>query len=179
MKDLLTERSPGSVQRAIDRWGESIDDLSLLHFADLVAGGIKPADAWLTVRPQCAPDAATNTASLLLAHPSISERLSHSIGKLSPRELARTAVPGALQHLYQIATGATGAPDAVRAKAIDSILDRGGLPRTSDISVTAIAAATGAIDRILAVPVQDDQRAQIDDQRAQWDKLLPGDSRPT
>lgn len=177
---LLKPRSDAATQRAIDRWGKAPTDLSLLYFADLVSGGVSGREAYMRIRPASSEKAASSAAAVLMAHPTIRSRVRHTVGKLPPRELVRAAVPGALQRLYDIATGETGAPDSVQAKAIDSLLDRGGLPRSTDISVSAIAVATGAIDRVLSVAVAPDKRHTLDTERARWDRLLPtGEAPPT
>jgi hypothetical protein len=188
---ILPDSTEKMVARAIDDYGETPVDVRYDIFAKLVADGAPKRQAYQRIYPDASDNTASCRASILLAHPVIRDKvMRHLIGA---RDMAIALTPEALQLTYELAHGMHEASPKVRLDAASSIQDRGGLPRSKEIAISArmaaleaIATIPGALEPIEGEMVDDidqpDDRALEDssdtadplaEKRLEWDRLLP------
>ena len=186
---ILPDSTEKMVARAIDDYGEHPVDARYDIFAKLVSEGMSKRQAYQRICPDASDNSASCRASILLAHPAIREKVTrHAIGA---RDMAIALTPEALQLTYELALGLHDASPKVRLDAASSIQDRGGLPRSKEIAISARAAALEAIETIPGalepieaevVDGQPDDRSLTErsgsldalaEARLEWDRLLP------
>ena len=197
--DLSRKRSANTIAQALKDYGESLDDPTYHHFAYLVANGMTVRAAYEVLHPDAKDSTAASQASVLLAHPQMADMIRDQM--VGARDLAHSLAPQAVRDLHDLSKEATKETKP-RIDAVNSLLDRGGLPRSKEISIHVGIAAMeashafdGYADRdvIDAEVVEDepvikptelprlepcDSPEGIDEgeaMRQQWDELVPID----
>ena len=187
--NILPDSTEKMVARALKDYGEKPVDVRYDIFAKLVSEGKPKREAYQRVFPDASRNTASCRASILMAHPVIREKVTrHRIGA---RDMAIALTPEALQLTYELALGLHDASPKVRLDAASSIQDRGGLPRSKEIGISARVAALEAIETIPGalepieaevVDGQPDDRSltvrsgaldSLAEARLEWDRLLP------
>ncbi len=138
--DPTREPSPNMVKRALADYGSDPCSPTIHAFAYLVAHGEPITTAYSTLFPAASQSTAKKQASVLAAHPNVRQLIHRA--SLPPRELAKALAPAALE---ATARNLESSSAAVRQRAADSLLDRGGVPRRSEVeqSVRAEMAVSG------------------------------------
>ena len=195
--DLSRKRSPNIIAQALEDYGENLDDPIHHQFAYLVANDMSAKAAYQVLHPDAKDSTAASQASVLLAHPQMADMIrDHMIGA---RQLLAAMIPKAVRDLVELSQTATK-DTKPRIDAVNSILDRGGLPRSKEISIHVGMAAMEAAhafdgcadaDVIDADVVDDDYQLQPSDlprmeegepppgideaewERQQWESLVP------
>ena len=146
-------RSPKSVRRAIEQYGRDPTSLTVMMYAKLLSEGKSQRQAFLACFPHAADwkiASVDKQASLLAAHPKVAGLIAaHTLGA---RNLAAAAVPEALRVQVEVMRGAHGANPKQRIDAANSIADRGGLPRGSEVRMTSMTMAVNMLGRIPDAP---------------------------
>lgn len=157
---LAKPRSPNTIERAIEAYGEDPDDPTLRVFAAKVAQGLPSTKAYQAIRPDANESTASVESSRLMAHPKIRKWVAqHALG--APM-LARSLAPEMVAKLHEVATGEKVDPK-VAVSAANSLLDRGGLPRSSHVAVDVRAEYGEAIEGLAADEPPEVQEAEVVD----------------
>ena len=141
--DLERKRSPKTIARAVSDYGEELNKPHYDQFALLIANGHTATDAYQAVRPGASVETASSQGSILLAHPQMGALIRGQI--LGARGKLQAASPRMAQQLLTEALTATK-DTKPRIDAINSALDRAGVPRMKEISISVAADFSAAAD---------------------------------
>lgn len=173
--DLERTPSPEAQERAEESYGHHLDDPRYLYFAILVAAGEPLYKAYGALFPDASEGTCRTQSSILAAHPEVREMM--VTAGLPAQKLAQGLAPKAMQAL---ARNLQDEKPAVRQKAADSILDRGGVPRKSQAehSIRADIQASGVALLELAAQLEPpaarpraDRSPKIDDRESEDETL--------
>ena len=131
--DLQKQRSATVIARAIADYGEELTDPSYHHFAYLIAEGYSATRAYKVLHPEASERTAKKQASVLCAHPDMPTMIRDQL--VGAHALADAYAPQALRDLVKLSRKATKETKP-RIDAVNSLLDRGGLPRSKQISIS-------------------------------------------
>lgn len=178
--DLTKEPSPKTVARALEDYGARPHDPLHYVFAKRIVDGMTAQKAFLSCWPSYSENAASVQACRLLAHP----KMRHDIipaQMAGARQIVQAYMPRAIEQTIDIAENGTK-DDKVRLDALSSAMDRGGLPRSNEIQVSAVTVAWEAVATIPgALGGTDDPQSPspsttsdpLEHRRADWQRLLP------
>jgi len=144
--DLERKRSPQYIARAIADYGEELTDPLVDQFSLLVANGHTATSAYQATHPSASRRTAEKQASILMAHPQMSDLIRGQV--LGARGKLQAAAPRMADRLLQEALTADK-DTKPRIDAINSALDRAGVPRMKEIAISVAAdfsAAAAAFD---------------------------------
>ena len=141
--DLERVRSPNAIARALSDYGERLNSPHYDQFALLVANGHSATAAYEAIRPGASKATAKVQASILLAHPDMPSLIRGQI--LGARGKLQAAAPRMADQLLDEALTATK-DTKPRIDAINSALDRAGVPRMKEIAISVAADFSAAAD---------------------------------
>ena len=127
--DPTRQPSPRLTQQALADYGS--DPAIVVPFVRLVAAGYAIGAAYSALHPDASPATISKQASVLAAHPSVRRRI--VLAGLPPRERMAELVPTALEVLLDVLENGT---PTERVRAANSVLDRGGVPRSSQVETS-------------------------------------------
>ena len=140
----VPESTEKQVERALQDYGPDPKDPDYAVFAREIAAGKSKRDAYLAIRPNANPHTATVQGSRLLHHPKIAAMVvAH---KLGAQNMARALAPSVVEQLARLLGSSN---DRLRLDAANSILDRGGIPKTSQVAVSARLSVTQALSDLI------------------------------
>lgn len=132
--DAKRTPSPKMVERALSDYGEDPNDLSYYRFAMLVSQGVPLFKAYKSIRPTVSDSSAEGQSCVLASHPKVREWIiEHAQGGPT---LAQSVQPGVIRRMWKMAMDPE-VSEQVRARLLNSLADRGGTPRSSEITITA------------------------------------------
>ena len=129
------------VSRALADYGESLNDPSYDTFAHLVATGQSATAAYRACFPDASENTAKKQASVLMAHPDMAGMIRDQ--QIGARGLLQAAAPRMATRLLHEAVTADKNTKP-RIDAINSALDRAGVPRMKEIAISVMADAGNA-----------------------------------
>lgn len=142
-------RSPKMVRRSLEVYGPDLTNPLYAVFAELLSKEKSQYEAFLSCFPHAKKwkrSAVDSQASCLAAHPKVAEMMAGYT--LGIQNVARAAALPMLKRMIELGHGMHGANPQVQAKAQDSVMDRGGLPRSTEISVTGRVLAVNMLARM-------------------------------
>jgi len=169
--DLERKRSSKTIARAIADYGEELTDPLVDQFALLIANGRTATSAYQAIHPGASQGTAESQASILMAHPDMPTLIRGQV--LGARGILQAASPRMAKQLLTEALTADK-DTKPRIDAINSALDRAGVPRMKEIAISVAAdfsAASAAFDSFGAGDTIDGE--VVDDEPEEGPALLP------
>ncbi len=124
--------SPKMLARAYTDLGDNPSDPIHHAFARLIADGQAAYKAYGATHPAASRATCESQGAVWTAHPKIRALIAlHGTGS---RNLLLAMAPEAVKTVFELMTN--GESERVRLQAADSILDRGGAPRTKELAVS-------------------------------------------
>ena len=154
------QRSPKMIQRAVREYGEELTDLRYEVFAKAMAEGATQREAFQRISPGSSKATAKVQGSVLAAHPDMAAMIARHY--LGVSVVSRAAALRAFEIIYQLATSSSDINDKTRLEACNSVLDRSGLPRSSQVAINAYTVAHSIIER-MSEPVDGEDSASVID----------------
>ncbi len=144
------EASPVMIAKAIKAYGEDFKPLWGPQFAQEVAQGKSCASSYLAIHPGASRGTAQTQGVVAAAHPTIANWIRTHVYGLP--NVARALTPMALNTLRELAEQSSNL--RIRLDAANSILDRGGLPKSAQLQVEGRLSIAAALDEVLADVVE-------------------------
>ena len=145
-----TKVSQALLDKALKGYGEKFKPLWGPIFAQEVAQGKSFTKSYLELHPNCCESTARTQGAIAAAHPDVSQWIKTHVYGLP--NVARSLTPMALNTLRELAEQSSNL--RIRLDAANSILDRGGLPKTSQLQVEGRLSISAALDEILGETVE-------------------------
>jgi hypothetical protein len=143
--------SAKAVKASKSKWGDTFKPLWGRMFARAVAEGKPLATAYRELHPGCADSTAQVNGSLAASHPDVRGWIqSHLYGLPS---MVRSLTPEAVATLHLLMTQSDNA--RVQLDAANSVLDRGGVPKSAELTIEARLSVSAALGDVIEGSVLD------------------------
>ncbi len=160
--DLERKRSPQYIARALSDYGEELTDPLVDQFALLVANGHSGTSAYQATHPGANKQTAEKQASILMAHPQMPALIRGQA--LGARGMLQAAATRMAERLLDEALTADKNTKP-RIDAINSALDRAGVPRMKEIAISIsadVGQAAAAFDHVDGEAIEGEVVEEVD-----------------
>jgi hypothetical protein len=145
MRQSLAEPTDKQIDRALRDYGPDPKAPAYAVFASEIAAGNSKRDAYLAIRPDASPHTASVQGARLLHHPKIAALVEAQ--KLGAQNIVRALAPSGVEQLAHLMLESSN--DRVRLDAANSILDRGGVPKTAQLAMDARLSISDALAGVI------------------------------
>lgn len=145
-----TEVSQALLARTLKNYGETFKPLWGPIFAQEVAQGKSFTKSYLELHPGCSDSTARTQGAIAAAHPDVSLWIRTHVYGLA--NVAKSLTPMALNTLRELAEQSSNL--RIRLDAANSILDRGGLPKSAQLQIEGRLSVAAALEEVLADTVE-------------------------